>query len=60
MTLFLEMLSYMKTVFLVPYLRGGVLNVLTHNLLGLFLLAIKSSAIQSIDIGLSKKSNESF
>ena len=52
--------SHMKTVFLVPYLRGGVLNCFLHNLLELILLEIKSSAIESTDIELFKKSNESF
>ena len=50
----------MKTVFLVPYLRGGVMLVFAHNLLVLDPLAIKSARIESRDLGLFKKSRESF
>ena len=50
----------MKTVFPVPYLRGGIVSKNVPNLLVLDPLAIKSCAIESRDIELSKKSNESF
>ena len=51
---------YVKTVFSVPYLRGDIVTKNHLNLLVLDPLAIKSCAIESRDIELFKKSNESF
>ena len=50
----------MKTDILVPYLRGGVVKLFLHRTFLSNSQAIKSCAIQSIDLELSKKSNESF
>ena len=50
----------MKTVFLDPYLRGGSMNIFGAGSFSRDFGAIKRSAIQSMDLELSKKSSESF
>ena len=51
---------HMKTVFLVPYLRGESTNKCVAQFFSRNLRGIKSVTSESIDLGLSKKSNESF
>jgi hypothetical protein len=50
----------MKTVFLVPYLREGFMNIFAAPAFSRNPRAIKSAGIESMEPGLSKKSNESF
>ena len=59
MNVFLEMLSYEDTDFALV-LRVGVVTVSPHIFFISKCFQIKSSAIESIDIGLFKMSNESF
>ena len=50
----------MKTVITDPYLRGGVTKLFAAHVFLCESGAIKSVGIESMDLGLSKKSNESF